>query len=561
MIDRLIELVKGSSRTAYVFWAVLIFAVSFGLFLFYGWHPLWDGEAMYAEAPREMLLSGDFIRPTLNFAPFLFKPPLFVWTNAAWMAVFGVGEVSVRFPTALFAAGTVLATFLIGARSGLRTGIFSAFALATSYGFVLHTSMMLTDIPLAFFTACSVYFFIMAAEEGGGRGVYGMYACLGLAVMTKGLIGLVFPGLAFGSYILFGRRWGLLKMLASPVGIALFLAITVPWHAMAEARQPGFLREFVINEQVMRFFNKRYPPDHDMVSDSQFLLINFGWLMPWAAFLPQALYRAVKGGVNGRGMAFHWGIAGMAFLCLSSSKLEYYALPVFPAFALITGGYWASATQDGGRAKGLVAGLYVLAAFSLAAALISPVLASNVNEGLDISRTEAMGYARIAVRCFVPLFLGAVASVLLLKKGRTGAAFAALAVGALLLSVSARASLDMAAQYFSTADAAKVVAKLPAGTAVVVDGELEYEDCSAFCFYTGRKVYILKNHGNPMLADGFTGGGSFMLNDGDFAGLWGSGRAVAFATIRDPAKEAIAGIPSAGFSEVCRGSRTVYVNR
>src|SRR5512135_1205812 len=141
-----------------LFRAAFLFAGSLSLYLFYCAHPLWDVEAMYAEVPREMLASGNFLYPTLNYAPFLFKPPLFLWANAASLWLFGLTPLAARLPNALFAAGTVLIVFLTGSRVSTRTGVYAGVVMATFYGFVFHTSMMLPDIPLAFFTASSCYF-------------------------------------------------------------------------------------------------------------------------------------------------------------------------------------------------------------------------------------------------------------------------------------------------------------------------------------------------------------------------------------------------------------------
>ncbi|MGA2192726.1 MAG: glycosyltransferase family 39 protein [Nitrospirota bacterium] len=547
-----------------MFAAAFIFLVSLGLYLFYGAHPLWDSEAMYAEVPREMLLSRHFLYPTLNFAPFLFKPPLFLWANAASQALFGPSELSARLPNALFLACTVLIAFGIGSRLSLKAGIFSGAVLATSYGFVVHASTMLTDIPLATFTAGAVYFFLKM-QDGSRRGVYGLYACLALAVMTKGFIGLVFPGIAFAVFILAERRWDVLRAFFSLPGIMIFLAITLPWHLLMEARNPGFLNNFIVHEQVLRFFNRRFPQDIDSVSSPLFILVTLGWLMPWAVYVFQAISRHIRRGrqINAtERLALYWGLGGMVFLSLAGSKMEYYCLPVLPAFAILIGSFWSELGRtDGPRLGSVLSGTLLIALTAVTGIFVFPHVSASLGDWLSITASETAALSKVAERTLLLLFIGGSISAYLLIKRRWEVSFAAFFLSALLVSVSAKPALDIVSGSFSSADLAKTVSSISGpGDIVVVDGETEYEFCTTYTYYTGRKVFILENGGMPVVPVRFSGSDRFILKDDEFRALWSSGRRVYLATGRDPVKDGIPGLSAGGFTKVTDSPKALYAN-
>ncbi|MBI5695502.1 MAG: glycosyltransferase family 39 protein [Nitrospirae bacterium] len=542
-------------------WAAASFLVPLALFLYYGGHPLWDEEAMYIEVPREMLASGDFLHPTLNFSPFLFKPPLFLWANAASLALFGYSELAARFPNALFAAGTVLTTFFIGARGGLRSGMFSAAVLATSFGLVFHTSSMLADIPLMFFTATSAYFFLETID--GRRGaVVGLYASLALAVMTKGFLGLVFPGVAFLGLILLEKRWGDIKRFVSLPGAIVFLIITVPWHVAMELRNPGFLYNFIVNEQVMRFFNERFPPDYDNVTSPVFIAVTLAWMMPWAVFFFQGVAAGFRRGTDTTTRAaLVWGLGGMFFLSLASSKMEYYSLPLFPAFALIIGGWWARLVEDDrlDLASSAVIGAGVLALASLAGIIFGDRIVAELTDGMWLSRSGPADTSATASLVFGILLAGSAATLALLLRRSCDAAFGVFFAGALLMSVAAHGSLGIAEPFYSSAAEAKSLAGMMGPDDVLVlDGDKEYEYCATFNYYTGKRAYILPNDGHPILPVQFEEKDRFVLTGPEMTRLWASGGRVFFVTMRDPGViQEISGLPRKRLSG---GVKMVYLN-
>src|SRR5208337_3006919 len=176
---------------------LLVFGVAF--FQFLGRIPLVDpDEGRYAEIPREMLERGDFITPMLNYVKFFDKPPLHYWLSALSFTVFGQNEFAARFTGAAMGLLTVLLTYHVGRRLfGRREGLLAALILGTSTGFLVQARINFTDMTLTCTLSAALAFFILAAREGEARkGLYYhlLYLFTALAVLAKGLIGIVFPG-------------------------------------------------------------------------------------------------------------------------------------------------------------------------------------------------------------------------------------------------------------------------------------------------------------------------------------------------------------------------------
>ena len=166
---------------------------------FLGRLPLIDpDEGRYAEIPREMLEQGDLITPTLNYVKYFEKPPLLYWLNAASLKILGQTEFAVRLPSALCGLLTLLATYIIARKLyNRRTALFSAIILGTSIGFVLQSRIILTDMLLTFCLTAALGSFIIASQREERRSSplpwYLLYLFCALAMLAKGLIGIVFP--------------------------------------------------------------------------------------------------------------------------------------------------------------------------------------------------------------------------------------------------------------------------------------------------------------------------------------------------------------------------------
>ncbi len=336
---------------------VLMIACAVPFLLSLGNIPLIDpDEGRYAEIPREMLERGDFITPTLNYVKYFEKPPLLYWLNAASLKLFGLNEFAARLPSALSGLATVLATYIICLRLfDRRTALFAALFLATAAGFVLQSRIILTDMLLTFCLTSALGSFIIASkrdewQRSGGSAWYLFYLFCALAVLTKGLIGFVFPAGIIAIYILITREWSILKRMRLVSGLLLFLAVTAPWFIVVSLRNPEFARFFFIHEHFERFTSTvhgRYQPFWFFVP------VLAGTMLPWSFFIPGALGRAWRDRHHDSGRAalfmLIWFVLIFLFFSKSSSKLVPYMLPIFPPLAILIACRFNAAFDGRGR--------------------------------------------------------------------------------------------------------------------------------------------------------------------------------------------------------------------
>lgn len=365
---------------------LLILFVFFGIVFFQClWSlPLIDpDEGRYAEIPREMIELGDFITPHLNYVKYFEKPPLHYWLNAIAFSIFAQNEFAARFSGTLCGLFGILLTYHIGRRLfGRREAFLSSVILGTSIGYFVQSRINITDMTLTLLMSACLGSFILAAKDAGrNKRIYYrlFYVFAALAVLTKGLIGIVLPCGIVLLYMALTRRWAVLKEMRLPEGIILFLFICVPWFIVVSIKNPEFPRFFFVHEHLERFLTKahsRYQPPWF------FVLILAGSMFPWSFFIPAAFARIWK---ERRGREFDaliflllWVAVIFVFFSISSSKLIPYILPVFPATALIIGkGY---APSFSGEIK--MTGIYGYATPSFCfllgtAVLIYPHLSGN----------------------------------------------------------------------------------------------------------------------------------------------------------------------------------------
>ena len=183
--------------------------VMFGvaIFLFLGRLPLLDpDEGRYAEIPREMLELGDFITPHLDYVKYFEKPPLHYWLNALSFSLFGQNEFAARFPAALLGLCGILLVYHIGRKLfGRREGLYAALVLGTSIGYQIQARMNIIDMTLTFCMTASLGCILLAMQDEERRkGLYYhlFYLFAALAVLAKGLIGIVLPGMIIFLFLL-----------------------------------------------------------------------------------------------------------------------------------------------------------------------------------------------------------------------------------------------------------------------------------------------------------------------------------------------------------------------
>ncbi|HTO81079.1 MAG TPA: phospholipid carrier-dependent glycosyltransferase [Methylomirabilota bacterium] len=334
-------------------------------------------EARYAEIPREMLASGDWLTPRLNGVKYFEKPPLFYWLQAVDEALFGRSEFAVRMLTAAFGVGGCLVVYVTGrALWSRRTGLLAAGTMATSVLYFELSRQVLLDMPVAFFltaTFTAFLFGIRAPPESPARSraMYLMYAMAAGATLTKGLIGMVLPGLVVLVWLAVTGRWSELRHVRLPTGTLLFLALTVPWHVAVALRNPEFAWFYFVHEHVLRFLT----PEAGRSEPAWFFIpiLIVGWL-PWVVFLPSTLWESVstwwtdRRGCSAELFVLLWFLLPLLFFSASRSKLIPYVLPFFPPLALLLGVWLDRALEQERRV--VRGGLFLLSALLIGLALL-----------------------------------------------------------------------------------------------------------------------------------------------------------------------------------------------
>ncbi|RMG54413.1 MAG: glycosyltransferase family 39 protein [Gammaproteobacteria bacterium] len=306
-------------------------------------------EGRYAEIPREMVATGDWLTPRLNGFKYFEKPPLHYWITAAFYELFGLHDWVSRLWTEL--ASWLLILFsgwvawrLYGPRAGWITGL----VLAANPYFYLVSHINVLDTGLALFMNLCLFAFILAQkagdEAGHRRWMAIAWGAAAGALLTKGLVGIVLPGAVFVLYSLLRRDLHIWTRLWFWPGLALFLALSAPWFVLVSLHNPDFARFFFIHEHFERFLTKthgRYEPWWWFLP---FLLLA---LLPWfgalrgvGRMLLEALRRPAPG-FDERLFLILWTGFIFVFFSVSSSKLPHYLQPIMPALALLLGSWLA----------------------------------------------------------------------------------------------------------------------------------------------------------------------------------------------------------------------------
>ncbi len=318
---------------------LLLFGVLFlgGL----GSAPLIDpDEGRYAEIPREMLEKNDFVTPTLNYVKYFEKPPLLYWVNAASISLFGQNEFAGRLPSALSGLFTILLTYIAGRNFfDRKTAITGAMILGTSAGFMLQSRIILTDMLLTLCLTGSMFSFLLASRSRNQKQQFYFYLFFifsALAVLTKGLIGIVLPGGIIFWYLVLSGQWRLLRETPWFSGLLLFLAVAAPWFVLVSLKNPEFPHFFFIHEHFQRYTSTVHNRSQPFWFFVPILILTF---FPWSFFLAGSLKKGWQERYNSKGTSLFlliWPVVIIFFFSLSSSKLVPYILPTFPPLALLT---------------------------------------------------------------------------------------------------------------------------------------------------------------------------------------------------------------------------------
>jgi 4-amino-4-deoxy-L-arabinose transferase-like glycosyltransferase len=411
-------------------------------------------EARRALVIREMIASGDYVIPTLAGRPYLKKPPLYYWLGAlASRATGSTQEWAYRLPSAVAALVTVLCFFLLADRLlPRRAALLAAIMLATSSLFLAFATEARIDMTLCCLVALSMLCLERArASHWRGLPRWGFWLACGLAVLTKGPVGVLFPLIA-ALVLAAGPDFGAeIRRMRPGRGLLLVLLVALPWSVMV-VRQFGLEPSIRLwNLEVLGGFETE-----EVRHAEPFLYYLYNTpaqFLPWAAFLPAALLalRAEKS-ESERGalrFAMAWLLPALVLLSLTHQKRPQYLLPAFGALSL-----WHAWAVDrfllSPPGSGEPPGIRRLASLGLSAlCALAPIGA--LGGGLYLHARRPDLFATLAGPLVI-LALAGLLALFLIRRGRPDAALVTVMVVAMLYVVTERGPL---AAWFNTHKSAR----------------------------------------------------------------------------------------------------------
>lgn len=320
-------------------------------------------EGRYAEMAREMVATQDWITTRLNGIKYFEKPPLQTWMNAVTFELFGLGEWQARLWTGLCGLLGIGLVAYTGKRVfNDRVGFYAPLVLASSFFWAGMGHINTLDMGLAAMMTLSICSLLLAqraqaTRDGQRNWMLACWAGMALAVLSKGLIGIVLPGAVLVLYTLFSRDWAIWKRLHLIKGLLLFFAITTPWFILVSLKNPEFPYFFFVHEHFQRFTTKIHSRTGPWY---YFIAILVPGIVPWLGVLFQSLWHGLReredagtgsfsslsgGRFQPHKMLLIWTLFIFVFFSISSSKLPSYILPIFPTLALLIGSYLERASS------------------------------------------------------------------------------------------------------------------------------------------------------------------------------------------------------------------------
>ncbi len=326
-------------------------------------------EGRYSEIPREMIASGDYVTPRLNGLPYFYKPPLFYWLQCVSFKTFGFNRTSIRLASSLMAVLGVCLVYVVGRFfHSRRAGLFSSAILATTLFYYAIGQIVTLDMTVSVFISAALLAFIVAIKRSGiwrDILVVSFWIFCALAVMTKGVIGVMIPCVVAFLFVVFSGICKFFSSISSRdfisnlIGIIAFCAIVLPWHiAVCEAnpalpsaeglfsKNPvgqGFFWYYFIHEHFLRFVD----PSTSLREQPFWFFIVLApvGFIPWIFILPRAIktFRASADASLKDFVVFCavWIMFVVGFFSISSSKLVPYITAIYPALALLIGIFFA----------------------------------------------------------------------------------------------------------------------------------------------------------------------------------------------------------------------------
>jgi 4-amino-4-deoxy-L-arabinose transferase-like glycosyltransferase len=445
-------------------------------------------EGRYAEMAREMVTTNDWITPRLNATKYFEKPPLQNWMNALTFKAFGFGEWQARLWTGLCGLlGIALVAWTGRKVFSPRIGFTAAVVLASSFLWAALGHVNTLDMGLSGMMTLALCGLLLGQREGASprerrNWMLACWAGMALAVMSKGLIGIVLPGAVLVLYTFLARDWSIWKRLHLGLGLLVFFAITTPWFVLVARANPEFLHFFFIHEHFERFTSKVHNRAGPIY---YFVPIMVLGIFPWLGVLLQSLWRGwgdVAGKFQPKKLLLIWSVFIFVFFSISNSKLPSYVLPIFPALALLIACYLEQASH---KTMAFNAGL--LTVFSAVGLLFVPGISRLGSETYEIPLYQA--YEPWVAAAAILAIFGSIGAILLARRQQQWAIVLLAAtgfVGGQLLMLGHEPLGRYAA---GTAHLAAIKAELTPQTPIYVVGRYE----QSLPFYLGRTLTMVQH--------------------------------------------------------------------
>ncbi|MGA3088202.1 MAG: glycosyltransferase family 39 protein [Terriglobales bacterium] len=524
-----------------------------------------DADSTHAEAAREMSVTRDYVTLKVNGNRYLEKAPLMYWAVSLCYSCFGTNEFSTHLPIAASMLLLVLLAMRWGRRAfGAREAIYAGLFLTTAAGCYLFTRILIPEALLSIFIAASFYFFASALADGGSWRWYGGYACVALAVLTKGLLAIVVVGMTLLFYAAISGEWRRWREFHLFTGTVLFLAIALPWHVLAGIRNPHFFWFYFVNEHFMRFLGKRIPKDYNKQPDSLYWSLQLVWLFPWSLYLPVALRqpaaewmarlrrgnrRLARPPLDFRSrtkmLCVVWAGVTLVFFSFSTNQ-EYYTFPAYLPILLLIAERLRSEEESGSRrwllwSSGALALICILSAAVLASGLwnsrhlpfvpdIGTVLAKpdleaetlSMGHMLDLTGPSFAALRLPAILATIVLLLGPTSAFWLRRRGAHSAATWTTAATMALFLIAAHIALVRFDPFLGSRSMAEQIApQLGPTDRVMIYGDQSFG--SSLLFYLRRPIALVNGNTTSMWwGSTYADAPHIFLNDQDLLRAWNS---------------------------------------
>jgi len=568
-----------------------------------------DADSVHAEAAREILIRHDWVTLHADGIRYLEKAPLLYWMIAVSFRLFGVHDWSARLPLVLGVLALLLAVYYSGRRVfGEKAGFYAALASGLTFGPFIFTRFLIPDVLVSLWLILSLDFFLRTFDGPAPSRLscWGLALVCALNVLTKGLIGLVFPVATIGIYLLLTRNLRHLLQMRLISSTCAFLLVAAPWHILAGLRNPtqgnvrGFFWFYFVNEHFLRYLNKRVPRDYGTVPLIVFWGLLLIWLFPWSGFLPQALARISLSRIQETAGSSQARARIVLFLCAFfvvfffsfSTRQEYYVLPALPPIAVLIGAWLAEEEISpaesrlrrwGNLSSSILAALGLIACLSaILLALTSPAvspsadIASLLHSGPEESQQYALSLGhfldlntRVMTMFRTPLllfgfawFAGSGMNWYFRRRCRPELGNWSLAIMSVCLLIAAHIALVTFSPLLTSKPLADAIAPVyQPGDIIEINGE--YEGGSTLNYYTGHQVRILNGRSANLWYGSFFPDAPQIFDDTPaFQHLWNGPQRVFLWTETERKEEILKGIgPNTVFTLSQFGGKVVLTNR